>query len=213
MQLIIDKQPREFTDIKNFRHEYRLTEDFGVDCFESKDYTGLGRIDDAGAVLNDLRRHVLESLPRHLLLMAWLDYTPTLQAQFRDELEAINAEIGLREEEMDFAAAGFGDVCRAVIYGLIYARAQQQPPAHFEKIYADWLFSTVRISGYEHRYEYNGGNWMVQVVSHAYGRIGLVIRTPDEVYHVLDKRLACPAEGYMLNLLEQVAAHIMSNAL
>lgn len=213
MRLQINGTIHDFTDLKTFRAEYDLPDTFGVSLFEPKDYTGLGRIDGAGAELNALREAVLARLPPSLNLQGWLQAVDDLQTFFWQQLAAINDVIGLREPEIDFAAAGFGDVCRAVVYALIAARAQHEAPPSFSQIYSDWLFSTVKVSAKIHDYAHQGSRWHVKVISHAYGRIGLIIYTEDVTHYVLDSRLACPAEGFMLHLLRDVAAHIMQRVL
>ena len=210
MHLQIDGQDHEFIDLKTFQSQHGLDADFGVATFEPKDTTGLGQIDGAGPEMNTLFTRTLAHLPDNLSLMAWLDFIPSLQAHFSDELEAINPRIGLRPPEIEFAVAGLGDVCRAVIYALIYAHAQQSEPPDFDHIYRNWLYSTVRMAATTHPYEHHDTQWTAQVISHAYGRIGLRIDTGAAHHYVLDHRLACPAENFMERLLRKITEHILS---
>jgi hypothetical protein len=198
MQLLIDGEHREFIPIKIFRDAYDLPDGFGVAFFEPKDYTGLGSIEQKGAALNDLRQQVLESIPAQLSPQQWLNFLPTLQKTFRRHL--MLAGTGLRESEIEFAVAGLANVCQAIIY----ARLRVDTPA-FDEIYADWLQNTVRLS--QTRYPY--GSWQVQIVTHAFGRVGMVIQAENDMYYVLDNRLACPAESFMRDLLREIAQFIL----
>lgn len=204
MHLMMDGQMREFVEIRAFRASQGLPEEFRVAYFEPKDYTGLGSIEHAAHDLVDLRRRLLAAMPSLPTLPQWMAYLPGLQQLFRDQLEAINEQVGLREVEIDFAAAGFGDVCQAWVYALVHAQASRQPPPPFKQVYAEWLYSTIRQSALVHRYQ----DWQVQMITHAYGRIGLAASRGDQTFYVYDAALACPAEGYMLTLLSDVTAQI-----
>jgi hypothetical protein len=211
MRLNIDGHEQDFIDLQSFQTQHGLDADFGVSIFEPKDLTGLGHIDGAGAEMIALYNNTLHHLPDGLPLMAWLDYIPTLQAHFCDELEAVNASIGLRQPEIEFAVSGLGDVCRALVYGVIYAHAQKHPLPKFDDLYRDWLYSTVRVAGMTHRYQHHDQVWKVYVISHAYGRVGLRIEINDQPHYVIDNRLACPAERFMERLLGKIADHIMAH--
>lgn len=202
MWLTLDGVPREFTPIKAFRDAHHLPPEFGVALFEPKDYTGLGSIDRAGAELNAVRAAVIDALPARLTPPEWLAFIPQLTRRFTDELYAINASVNLRDVEIEFAAAGFGDVCQAVVYALL-----RGSPPPFAAIYSAWLDSTARISQTIHPY----GGWRVQIVTHAYGRAGLVVHAETETHYVQDAALSCPAEGYMAALLAEVAGHILTD--
>jgi hypothetical protein len=213
MRLQVDGQSQEFIDLRDFRAQQGLPDSFGISLFEPKDYSGLGSIDHAGAELQRLRERVLARLPRQLPMLDWLKVVSKLQGFFWVELMAINPVIGLRDPEIDFAASGFGDVCRAVVYAIIRAHADHQPLPTFETIYQDWLNSTVKIASYVHTYSHHGIPWHIQIISHAYGRMGLRIEMGAGRVYVYDHQLACPAEGFMVNLLREVAGHILANAL
>jgi hypothetical protein len=206
MQLLIDGEIRPFVPIKTFRARYDLPPEFGVRLFEPKDYTGLGSIDRAGAALSEVRAAVLASAPRGLSPAGWLAALPALQSQFRAELNRINPIVGLHEVEIDFAAAGFGDMTQAFVYALARAQSADDRPPTFEAVYRAWLNSTVRISGLVHRYDYRGQRWAIQIVNHAYGRAGLIVKTDEGQHYVHDPALGCPAEGFMWGLLGEVAA-------
>ncbi len=202
MRLTIDGAPREFIPIKAFRQAHDLPPEFGVALFEPKDYTGLGRIDQAGAELNALRAAVLAAIPPDLLLSQWLSFAPELTRLFTDKLYAINSNVRLHDVEIEFAAAGFADVCQAVIY----ARLRDATPPPFEAIYGAWLDQTARVSQTLHPYR----DWQVQMVTHAYGRAGMIVHRADQTDYVQDSSLGCPAEGYMAALLAEVAQHILT---
>jgi hypothetical protein len=201
---MIEGESREFVPIRQFRAQYTLPAVFGVALFEPKDYTGLGSIDRAGAELNAVRAAVLAAVPRGVPPSAWLTRLPALHGLFRAQLEQINPAVGLHEAEIDFAAAGFGDVTQAFAYALV--RAAGDPPPAFESVYRDWLNSTVRVSGLVHHYAHGDQTWMIQMVNHAYGRAGLIVRMAGAAHYVADAALGCPAEGFMAALLGEVAA-------
>lgn len=204
MRLTVDGAPRHFIPIKTFREAHNLPPEFGAALFEPKDYSSLGRIDRAGAELNHVRAAVLAAIPPGLTLQAWLGFAPELTRLFTDKLYEINPKVKLHDVEIEFAAAGFADVCQAVIYAMLRARGAPPPP--FEAIYGEWLDQSVRVSQTIHIY----ASWQVQIVTHAYGRAGLIVRAGAETYYVQDAALGCPAEGYMAALLAEVAARIMA---
>ncbi len=206
MRLTLDGALRAFTPIKAFREAHGLPPEFGVALFEPKDFTGLGRIDQVGAELNGVRAAVLAAIPPNLPLQQWLTFALELTRLFTKKLYEINPKVRLRDVEIEFAAAGFADVCQAVVYALLSARGAEPPS--FEAIYGDWLDQSARVSQTVHRYD----DWQVQIVTHAYGRAGLVVRAGDETYYVQDSSLGCPAEGYMMALLADVAARIRASA-
>jgi hypothetical protein len=208
MQLMIDGETRQFVPIKTFRAQFGLPPEFSVKLFEPKDYTGLGSIDRAGAELNDVRAAVLASMQRGLSPSEWLAALPALQSQFRAELNRINPVVGLHEVEIDFAAAGFGDMTQAFVYALVRAKAAGDPPPTYAAVYGAWLNSTVRVSGLVHTYRHQDQTWTIQIVNHAYGRAGLIVRMESGQHYVHDPALGCPAEGFMWSLLGDVAAVI-----
>lgn len=193
-----------FWPIKAFREWWQLPTEFGVGYFEPKDYTGLGSIDRAGASLKYVREGILAALPPPNDLQAWLMKLPTLEQRFRELLEEINPEVKLRDVEIEFAAAGFRDVCEAVVYSRLEARNRKQVAPAFDVVYRGWYAASVRVSQKVHHFM----NCKVQVVTSAYGRIGLEVQIGEQTYFVHDASVACPAEGYMYNLLREVTTHI-----
>ncbi len=209
MHLLIEGELRRFVPIRNFREEFGLPEAFGVAMFEPKDFSGLGRIDSAGTELNIVRRAVLDAVPSEMPLQEWLAYLPHLARLFESKLHEVNPEIGLKSVEVEYAVSGFQDVCQSLIYAMLRARSAGEPMPEFNRVYVDWLNSSVRISSTVHSYIHKGESWAVQVVNNAYGRVGLIIWTEKDTHYVQDTGLACPAEGFIQTLLNEVAARIL----
>ncbi len=203
MQITIDDQLTIFTPLRDFRAAQNLPTTFGVAHFEAKDYAGLGHIDGAGAALNSLSAAVINALPARITTAALLPLMVDLTERFRAELTRINPDVGLREPEIEFAVAGFGDVCNAYAYALLRDRA-----ADFHAVYREWLADSVRVFSSIYPYEHREEQWQVRVVAHAYGRFGLLIETPREMVAVYDPALACPAEGFMAALLTDVCSGV-----
>ncbi len=210
MELLIENQRQTFTPIREFRIHYKLPSDFGIGMFEPKDYTGLGRVDRAGGELNIVRQAVLDAIPTEIPLSAWMDFLPQLEQLFSNKLHEINPQVGLKEEEIEYAVAGFRDVCQALVYAMIRARAAGTSLPDFHHVYYDWLSETARISSHVHHYIHHSEIWAVQVLHHAYGRTGLVIWMDDGTHYVQDNTLGCPAEGYIAALLGEVAERILA---
>jgi hypothetical protein len=205
MQVQVEGAARVFTPLKVFRAEQGLPDGFSVDHFQPKDWVGLGRIDAAGAELNRLRDGLLAALPGKLTALAWLQQVPGYVGQFEAGLRAINPQVGLREPEIGFAVAGFSDVLNAHSMALIGKQAGRRL---FAGVYDQWLHSSVRVFADGFPYSHRGENWQVQVISHAYGRIGLRVTTAAGIHYVYDPALACPAEGYMYGLLEAICTRV-----
>lgn len=206
--ITLNNTPYPAISITSFRAQYALPDSFGVNLFEPKDYTGLGRIDGAGLALNELRLAVVERIPQGLAPILMVMEIPTWQQFFQDQLEAINEHVGLRQPEIEFAAAGFGDALQAWAYALIGAR-HDSPLPKFTEVYRDWLMNSSRLSAMLYDYAHQGMEWQVQVITNAYGRMGLLVHFDrTTAYAVLDSALACPAEGFMLKLLVEVAAKL-----
>ncbi len=208
MLLMIDEQPRMFEPLRNFRARFGLPETFSVSSFQPKSYEGLGSIERAGADLNDLRRNVLAAVPSRIPVSHLFSAASELSDVFQREMERINPVIGLRDVEIGFAAAGFSDVLHAVAFAVTRASLSRSAVPDFESIYAHWLNGTARIASPVIEYTYGDQVWGIQVVAHAYGRVGLIIAAPETTYYVVDPVLACPAEGFMMALLRDVCAAI-----
>jgi hypothetical protein len=132
---------------------------------------------------------------------------------FRQQLEAINPQIGLRPAEIDFAVAGFQDVLQAAGYHLLQlAHTHRHNPAligqhlDFAGIHQTWLDESVRVSATVHSYQNEVNQFQVRVIYYAYGRVGLEVTvSAGDCFYVTDSSLACPASGFMESLEEQVA--------
>jgi hypothetical protein len=203
---MIDGVLQPFTSIRAFREAHNLPPSFGVAHFQPKDYTGLGTLErpEAGAALKQLRAALIEAVPARIPAADLPALAAALAGRFRAALILINPAIGLREEEVEFATAGFADVTRAFAYEVLRARLARSSLPSFDVVYGDWLQGSVRVSGAAYDYSDSGRCWQVKVVSHVYGRFGLIIDTGRAVCHVYDPSLACPAEGYMAALLREV---------
>ncbi len=204
MQLIIDSTMRDFVPIKAFRQAHQLPETFGVATFEPKDYTGLAQIDTAGNDMKDVRDAVLKAIPAHLTLPDLLEFVHTLTQLFRTQIYAINDHVNLKDVEIDFAVAGFSDVCQAYLYDRIRAHSGKTTPQSFSAFYGTWLNDSVRVSQQTHIYTHENAVWSVYVINHAYGRVGLRVHINETTHYIADSTLACPAEGYMFTLLKEV---------
>lgn len=203
--LYIDGKNRILIEIHDFHRQFALTPDFGVSMFEPKDYTGLARLDEGGAALNHLRETLFAAVPDRIAPLDLLDLSRHLSALFQVKLDEINHVIGLKPVEVDFAAAGFEDVCQAFGYAAIRAK---DSPVNFDEVYQEWLNGTIRISSTEH--SFGAENWKVQVMNYAYGRFGLVIHMPDQTLYVRDAVYMCPAEHFTYRLLRSIAATIQT---
>ena len=207
MQFTIEGIPYDFIPIKAFRADHGLPNTFDITLFESKDYVGLGRIDAAGAALNQLRAAIMAALPKQLLPLNWLSVLPDLTHLFEAQLYQINDQVGLRDVEIEFAVAGFSDALQAYAYAMAYAHSTHTPLPDFQTVYTEWLNGTIKVFAQKHSYLLDDDPCTIQVIAHAYGRIGLLIRA-SSTYAVYDPLLACPAEGFMTTLLAEVATHM-----
>jgi hypothetical protein len=207
VRLTIEGISYDFMPIKDFRAIHHLPTTFNIALFESKDYAGLGRIDSAGAALNQLRTTVMEALPAKVMPLSWLSILPEITRLFEAQLYQINHQIGLRDVEIEFAVAGFHDALQAYAYDFVYAVSTHTSLPDFQAVYGEWLNGTVKAFAEEHSYIVGDQACTIQVIAHAYGRIGLLIHA-GETYAIYDPALACPAEGFMTQMLLEVAAHM-----
>lgn len=202
--------PAENVHIKDFRAAYGLPDDFGITLFETKDFTGLGHIDKAGAQLRELREAILDSIPQSTPPRGWMTFILELQLLFFRKLREVNPVIGLKGEEIDFAASGFGDVCQTFTHACLRAQVEAKPLPDFWQVYMDWLNKTVMISRVPILYEHYGEQWKIQIVRNIYGRTGMIVNTGMEQYYVRDNTLGCPAEGFMASFLSEVGERIVA---
>jgi hypothetical protein len=210
MKLRIDNVEHEFIPIKDFRETHKLPDSFGIAQFEPKNYEGLGSLDSAGSAMNELREHVLQLIPDIVTFSELLRFIDHIQLQFQTDLFNINDSISLKDVEVEYAVAGFGDVLRAIMYKMIPAKASKDEMPSFDSIYYGWINDSVRISRQVHDFQHDETNWKVQIVNHVYGRAGLQITMNDKIIYVADGIYLCPAEGFMYTLLKDVSLKIWS---
>lgn len=208
MQFTINGQQQTFIPIKTFRDTYQLPSDFSVAFFEPKDFTGLAVMDKAGTILQELRQALLEAIPDKITMNELLSCVDTLREMFRAGLYGSNQLIGLKPEEVDFAVSGFGDMLTHWAYALIQSRETQ---ADFNHVYHQWVQNSLRITQTIHNYEHHNEQWQIQIVNHVYGRMGLMVKMLTTEIYVLDGIYACPAQGYMQNLLTELGEKIAEN--
>jgi hypothetical protein len=180
--------------------------------FSPKDWSGLGSLERGGPALAHLRQVVVSAVPAAIPLHQLRDHVLALSGLFLSQLQLANADIGLREVEVDFAAAGFQDVLDATAMHLIQlshthqrAVAQIQKHFDFEAVYQNWLEAGARVFEQEHLFTHNNFDFKVRVVHNPYGRVGLEVRVSTETIYVADPALACPAAGFMHDLDADVA--------
>lgn len=208
MKLKISGNDQTLIPIKEFRETHTLPDSFSVGFFEPKDFEGLGSLDNAGAEMNQLRHNILDLTPKSIDVPHLTRFIDHLQLQFQMDLFNINDAVSLKDAEVEFAVAGFGDVLRTMMYKMIPAKANKQDMPSFESIYYAWLNDSVRVSSQQHEYTHNDQVWRIQVINHVYGRIGLQVQTVDDISYVADGVYECPAEGFMFTLLKDLTYKI-----
>lgn len=212
MQLIINNQTRTLIPIQTFRAQWGLPDTFRMAHFESKEWEDLGSLDGAGPALAITRQHVIQAVPPQITLTDILSTVDDLSYIFRHELGAANVQVGLRPVEVDFAVSGFYDVLQAVAYRLVelyHSHRGDLTQIHhnfdFVGIYQNWLDNSVRVSSTMHIYESADTQFEVRIIYNIYGHIGLEVTVSNDLYHVMDMSLACPASSYMYDLCNRVA--------
>ncbi len=205
MELIINNEVHMLVPVKQYREKWNLPDNFGIGLFEPKDYTGLARINDAGAEMQSLRDAVLKAIPAHIALADALNQVDTLVQTFDQQLTHINPKVQLKQVEIDFAVAGFGDMTRAWVYAVIPTKTSQQEKPSFAQAYAEWLNQSIRISSQIHDYPYQNDTWHIQILNNVYGRFGMQVNRSEATDYVADGIYTCPAEGFMFALFKDVA--------
>lgn len=208
MQIHDNGQTYNFIPTKEFRETYSLPTSFGIAQFEPKDFSGLGAIDKAGSAMNELQNALINAVPDPIKLPELLTLVDTLRELFRSGLHGINDIIKLKIEEVEFAVSGFSDVLTAWAYKLVQTRGAG---ADFKAVYNAWLHDSIRVSQNKYSYDHNGNTWQIQTVNYAYGRLGLRVQIDDSLYYVQDRVYACPAHGYMLTLMKDIALQMHNN--
>lgn len=190
--------------LRAFRQQYGLGEDFAMAHFAPKDFAGLAKLDHASELLDLLANQLVEYA--QTLNLAVLEACTAVQEHFDHLLCAQNAQVGLREVEIDYAVAGLGDALRHYAYVLLQARALKLSTPDFVQVYQRWVGESARVASQFQDYSQQGRMWQVQVVTTVYGRAGLWVHgdaLPAPVL-VADERYACPAEGFMGRLLSKL---------
>jgi hypothetical protein len=207
MKLQINGETCHLIPIREFRIRNLLSPEFGINAFLPKDYTDLGRIDEAKTELQWVHAAVVASVPNDPP-PSWMGMTLELQEVFHTQLIVINQKVGLRRSEIEYAVLGFGEVVQSFVNGLINAWMCRQPIPSFEEVYSDWLNRTTQLSQRVFDYAHQGKNWEIRLIKHAYGVMGLAIDTGENIYYIRDAERQCPAEGFMFNLIKEVTAKI-----
>ncbi|MCA9903517.1 MAG: hypothetical protein KC547_06650 [Anaerolineae bacterium] len=210
--LTINGTLHELTPVKAFRAQYDLPPTFGTAYFAPKDYAGLGSIDGAaaGAALGQLRAALLSRIPAKIVAAELPSVVTRLTDHFREQMEHINTIIGLRAQEVEFAVSGFADAAHKYAFSLLRARLTGEQVPDFKLVYDEWLMSGVRVLETPFAYDDDSHHWHVRVISHVYGRMGLIVQAGEATHYVYDPALACPAEGFMAGLLGEVCAHLVT---
>ena len=208
MILKVEGEARDFIPIALFRAEHGLPSTFGTATFQPKTWEGLASLDGASLVLQALRQQMLEHLPPSATYVELPKHIGQLTATFEQQLLAINGEVGLKPQEIDFAVNGLEAVLSAFMYEAIRTHATHLTPPTFEAVYQHWLQYSVHLDGSEYRYAHQGEVWHIRLIHHAYGRVGMRVIRPHQIAYIEDKALACPAEGYMASLLRALVTRL-----
>lgn len=213
MQLSLQGVLHHFIPLATFRAQWQLPDDFNLARFSPKDWSGLGSLEHGGPALAQIKQVILSAVPAAIPLHRLRDQALALSGLFFGQLQLANANIGLRDVEVDFAAAGFQDVLDAVAMHVIQlSHTHHRDPAlirshfDFEAVYQNWLDASARVFEQEQSYTHAGAEFKVRVVHNPYGRVGLEVTVNTETVYVADPALACPAAGYMHDLEAEVAA-------
>jgi len=211
MHLTINGNVVQFIPIHTFRLTYNLPSEFSVRFFMPKDESHLGHIDGSYLELQILHQAVLASIPASPP-PSWIALGLELQQVFHRQLCAINAKIGLKRSEIEYAVVGFGQVIQSFIHRTVVAFMKEKPIESFNPIYQDWLNDSVRglLPGFH--YPYQGKTWYVRILRHAYGRIGMSVQINNQTHYIWDAELSCPAEGFMYGLLRDVIERLAALA-
>jgi hypothetical protein len=207
VELTIRGEPHLFIPLKQFREAFHLPPDFGVSLFQPKNPYGLGRLDAAGPALQEVHQVLVAAVPQQTPQGGWFAATMELQILFHRQLYKINPVVGLQRAEIDYAVIQFGSVCQVFLLELFSSRLKGHLALPFEVVYSDWLNQSIELST-PYSYPHGDETWHIELIWHAYGRVGIIVHTRTGSYYVRDAALACPAEGFMLKLLQEVTARL-----
>ncbi len=194
-----------------YRQRHHLPETFGVAGLFPKDFNGLASTAASGAALKTLRAEVLAQTP------AAVPDEPALAAAvialgkaFRAALQRANSSVGLTDEQLEFAVAGFIDVLEA--WRMALARSRRGgPPPQFAHVYQAFVAGSQMPASAWLAYSHAGEAWQVRATADVYGRNGLEVRRPDAPPETIaDPVYRCPAEPFMASLLEAVAQRLLT---
>jgi hypothetical protein len=209
MEWLLQGELRQVMSLASFRALYDLPPEFGLASFVRKDYTRAGRIGGAGTALQTVRTALVNAIPSETPPGGWMAFIFTLQRQFRQQLYAVNAYVGLQPSEIDYAVTGCCDVLRMFVYEIGCAQLAGNPLPEFHQIYFTWFNSNIHLSRPVAHYVYGDYLWQIQVISNPFGRAGLAIETHADTHYVYDPELACPAAGFVSSLLRDIADTIL----
>lgn len=210
MELFLAGQNQQFESIKTFRARFRLPISFGVAFFEPENEAEFSSIERVGWELQVVQRILLERIPAHMPDEGWTSLVDTLPALFGRLLYQINPKLRLKPQEIEQAVRGLREICHLTLHTCFQALMQGASLPGADAVYRQWLNSSARILPAIHSYPHEDQIWLVGIVRHAYGRVGLVVDTADELHYVHDNRCACPAEPFMESLLYEVIQRIIS---
>jgi hypothetical protein len=211
-ELMIRGQLFHSIPLETFRTMYGLDSDFGITLFQPKDYRELGSIEGAGTALRNVYATLLAAIPDIPPPTGWMAFTLQLQILLRRQLYAINAQVGLKTSEIDFAVLNFGAICQEYVHRMINNRMRGKPIPYFDEVYENWLNKTIEISS-PYVYAYHDELWQVEIVKHAYGRCGLIVQMETATHYLYDTSVLCPAEKFMESLIRAVIERIAAVAL
>jgi hypothetical protein len=212
MQLLIDRARRDFTPITTFRTVHNLPSTFGITHFEppADPLPAWGR--EAEAELADVQQSVSDSVPTQLPLWGWPLALPPLVTLFQNKLDAAGPVLGLDSQTTMLAVNTFNELVQRYLHAMIRARVIGQAFPAFADVYAEWLDSTVEIGGAVHPYLYHDEVWAVQVISHAYGKAGMIVWTAAATYYVQDSAQSCRLQPYLEVLFSEVGVRMAAAA-
>jgi hypothetical protein len=201
-------KPAEPASVYRQRHD--LPESFGVAGLFPKDFSGLASTAASGAALKALRAEVLAQVPTAVPdEKALAAAIAALGTAFRAALQAANAAIGLTDEQLEFAVAGFVDVLEAWHMALVRSR-RAGPLPQFAQVYQAFVAGSHMPASAWLAYPHAGQVWQVRATADIYGRTGLEVRRPDAPPEaVADPVYRCPAEPFMAGLLQAVAERLL----
>ncbi len=186
MQLLIDRERREFTPVTVFRAAHNLPPTFGVRRFEPASPAPSDWTREAEAELAETQQAVLDAMPVELPLRGWPLALPPLITLLQNKLYAAAPLLPVSAGEIAFTVSTFTEVLQRYLHALIRAYAAGQAAPSFAELYMNWLDSTVVIGSAVHSYIHRDEIWAVQVVGHAYGKAGLAVWTNAATYYVED---------------------------